>query len=122
MSQSSTSSRQILSLNDRRDRLYGEVIQAIAPKQVYWFRPLFLVEDVCSKTSSLDCNLIDLRQSSDLILPQNWFDRRLDTEIFPLLAKLYSHNYSPAESISHRYLYNFVRSLWQINQEACERT
>ncbi|WP_036482949.1 hypothetical protein [Myxosarcina sp. GI1] len=118
MSQLSTSSRQILSLSDRRDRLYGEVIQAIPPKQVYWFRPLFLVEDVCNQTSSLDCNLIDLRQSSDLILPQNWFDRRLDTEIIPLLAKLYSHNCSPAESISHNYLYSFVRSLWQTNREA----
>lgn len=113
-----SSSRQILSLNNQSDRLYGEVIEAIAAKQLYWFRPLFLVKGVCSQTNFLDCNLIDLRQSSDLILPQNWFESSLDTEIFPLLAKLYSHNCFLAESTNQHHLYSFVRSLWQVNQES----
>ncbi|MGV2826852.1 hypothetical protein [Myxosarcina sp. GI1(2024)] len=118
MNELSLPPRQILSLQGQRDRLYGEVIQAIARRDLYWFRPLFLIEDVTSKTENIiDCRLIDLRYSSDLLLPQNWFASCFETEIIPLLAKLYSHNCFPAESVNRGYLHNFIHSLCQRNRQ-----
>lgn len=123
MNEPSLSPRQILSLESKGDRLYGEVVQEIARRDLYWFRPLFLIEDVYNKAGNLlDCNFVDLRQSSDLILPQNLFVSCFDAEIVPLLGKLYSRNSLPAEALSRRYLNDFVRSFWQKNREVFEQT
>lgn len=85
---------QIVALDDEQSCLYAEVIQIIEIKQSCWVRPLVLADFeqklIISDNIRTFSNIIDLRWTSDLILPISVFRTALDTEILPLWTYLSS--------------------------------
>ena len=113
--------RQILYLEHDRDRLYVEVVQIVATRHMCWARPLMLVtvpanfswgtEDF-SQVDQLQIN--DLRQAPDLLWPVSLFQAALDTEVIPLLSKLYSlHSQPDTAPLARQLLNGFIRRIWQ---------
>lgn len=111
---------QILCLEYEATSLYGEVIQVIAKRNLYWLRPLALVyyEQEQRQISAL----YDLRQGSDLLCPQILFRVALDIEVLPVLTELgtlKSEGLSvAAAAISHQQFQSFLNQVWQANPEA----
>ena len=100
---------QIVCLEFYDERLYGEVIQIVEQRQTCWVRPIMIVQQKVL--------LVDLRSSSDLILPLRLFRICFDTEIIPLLTQLnqlhpVSSNQSPSFDLNL-----FVKQVWQTNQD-----
>lgn len=79
---------QIVCLASSSHILYGEVIKIIIEKDLCWVRPLILakiVKEFSDCSSSLkDNQVVDLRYTSDLFYPINYFRPALDTEVLPL--------------------------------------
>jgi hypothetical protein len=125
-----THSHQILCLEHEETKLYGEVIQVIADRHLYWLRPLALLQQQFDRWGDLApaTTLSDLRRGADLLWPQRLFRVALDTEVIPVLARLDSTKadlaiLSPEDSVkaqamSHRQLQAFVRQIWQAHPEA----
>lgn len=100
---------QIVCLESYDQCLYGEVIQIIEQRQTCWVRPLMIVQQ--------QALVVDLRSSSDLILPLRLFRLCIDTEIIPLIAQLHQlHSVSSKQAQSFD-LNLFVQQVWQINQD-----
>ncbi len=110
---------QIICLEHDNTCVYGEVIQIIAQRQLCWFRPLFLTTNCQGDLNSVMTeDLVDLRSGSDLLLPICLFRDALDTETICLLSKFYNSDKLPKDnSISCGYLNQFVRQVWQANQD-----
>jgi hypothetical protein len=98
---------QIVSLSCGDRTLYGEVIQVIESRSSLWVRPFWLIIADNSET-------IDVRESSDLILPMNLFSPALDTEVLPLFSQVIKNNYSHTFSYP---LQDFVEQICQDNPE-----
>ncbi|MBE9048474.1 hypothetical protein IQ255_29530 [Pleurocapsales cyanobacterium LEGE 10410] len=110
---------QIICLEHQNTCLYGEVIQLIPQRQLCWFRPICLSKINFEHDSTLEnAQLIDLQSGSDLLWPITLFRPALDTEIIYLLAELnnYGESLNPKKA-NRQYLNNFVRQVWQANQE-----
>ncbi|MEC4867693.1 MAG: hypothetical protein SAJ11_16610 [Jaaginema sp. PMC 1078.18] len=92
------------------NRLYAEVIQAIASRQMLWVRPLLL--EIASQSQ-----VYDLRQTSDLVWPQTLFQPALDTEAIPVLTQLQSleRKFQP-HAIARQQLHIFLHQCWQAQQ------
>jgi hypothetical protein len=74
--------------------LFAEVVQHVLPRQHYWVRPLVLAtaQSAQSRIETIgdeDWDWQDLRQGSDLLLPEELFRAALDTEVLPLVSLLY---------------------------------
>lgn len=93
--------QQIVCLENGWELLYGEVIQMIQPRNHCWLRPLLLARhaDTTNPDPQGHQLLLDLRHTSDLIIPAHWLRQALDSELFPLYGQLPPPNPSP-ESIS----------------------
>ncbi|MFP4299200.1 MAG: hypothetical protein ACLFT0_15370 [Spirulinaceae cyanobacterium] len=104
-----TNSHQIVYLQRDDHRLYGEVIQTIATRQMLWVRPLLL--DRAGQ-------VYDLRQTADIVWPMSLFQPALDTEVIPLLAQLqeFEGKFTPP-AIARQHLHIFLHQVWQ-NQES----
>lgn len=121
---------QILCLEHEETKLYGEVIQIIAGRHLYWLRPLALLQTQvgCLEDSEPPTTLFDLRQGADLLWPQKLFRVALDTEVIPILTQLDSPKAATAalptedslkaQSISHGQLQAFIHRIWQAHPEA----
>lgn len=70
---------QIICIEKGQNLLYAQIIQVISERQTCWLRPLMLVEIINDE----DKKIIDLRETSDLILPQSLLRFALDTEVIP---------------------------------------
>lgn len=121
---------QILCLEHEETKLYGEVIQIIAERHLYWLRPLALLQAHLDRPDDSEpaTTLSDLRQGADLLWPQKLFRVALDTEVIPILTQLDSTKAATAvlptddslkaQSMSHRQLQTFIRRIWQAHPEA----
>lgn len=110
---------QIICLEHQDTCLYGEVIQIIYQRQLCWFRPLLLTTNQHSSLDSLtNDEIIDLRDSSDLLWPLSLFRHSLDTEVICLLSKFGDSDNLPKDSsVSRRHLNQFVQKVWQANKD-----
>lgn len=129
---------QIVYLQVDRVRLFAEVIQVVADRQVLWLRPLALqVPDVESDSLAVEITVAmnvdandacsdrgawqdsrsvihDLRQGSDLLGPMAWVQPALDLEVLPVLAELgpESPKLEPPNRIAHQHLCQFIQRLY----------
>jgi hypothetical protein len=113
-------SGQIVCLESGNDALYGEVIQVISQRQLCWVRPLTIAVTVNTHSSSFEINanreIIDLRSSSDLLLPLTLFRASYDTEAIYILTELAAKEQTADKQQMSTYLHNFVQRIWQDNQ------
>jgi hypothetical protein len=102
---------QILFLENGDTRLYGELIQIIPDRGLYWVRPLFLVDSETEIVSNLH-NVSDLLWRSDL------FEAALDTEVIQFFTQG-STNQSKLEldTTKRKSFEQFIQSFWQSSQE-----
>lgn len=102
---------QIFYLEQGNSRLYGELIQFVAERNLCWLRPIALEDTEAA-------SLYDLRQGSDLICPDTLLRLALDTEVLPILAQL--HCLKPESASPHNAdrLRQFIDQLWQAVPEA----
>lgn len=100
-----TNNYPIVYLQRENHRLYAEVIQAIAPRQMLWVRPLLLDRGT---------QIYDLRQTADLVWPMNLFQPALDTDAIPLLMQLqeFEGKFTPP-AIARQQLHIFLHQVWQ---------
>jgi hypothetical protein len=124
-----TDTHQILCLEHEETKLYGEVIQIITERHLYWLRPLVLCQSQLNARDSESATIFyDLRQGADLLCPQALFRVALDTEMIPILTQLEDakteaetlpiEELSAAQSVAHRQLQAFIRRVWQAHPEA----
>lgn len=112
-------SGQIICLEHQDTCLYGEVIQIVPQRKQCWFRPRFLViYSSNSEWASNGLQLINLVNSSDLLLPVCLFRASWDTEVIPLLSQLDDNERSfVEESISRQHLHQFIYQVWQTQKD-----
>lgn len=117
--------RQIVCLEHENTRLYTEVIEVVASRQICWVRPLMLAvspigNDSLPAFSPEQLNLYDLRQGADLLWPASLFRIALDTEVIPLLVQLDDPDeVQQANNLeAHKQLSCFVRKVWQASKSA----
>ena len=114
-------SHQIVCIEGQTAFLYSEVIQVIVKRQFCWARPLFLAKFNDPSTTPRDnfpttCQIIDLREGADLLLPLSFFRPALDTEIVPSIAQLNSIDLSIKDKqIAKKQLNGFIQQVWQAN-------
>lgn len=128
LSPASLRPHQIFYLEQGSSRLYGELIQFVAERNLCWLRPIALyceaedsqVEGSLSEDGQTAV-LYDLSQGSDLICPDSLLRLALDAELLPLLAQLHDckPGLAPAQN-AHR-LRQFIQQLWQAEPGAFQR-
>jgi hypothetical protein len=107
--------------------VYGEVVQYVADRHLCWVRPLAMAQGDPEAGEVLNWQDIggpgwifdDLREGSDLLLPAAFFEEALDTEVLPLMARLYQaeEKAAPAEvvqealQVARQRLNQFVREI-----------
>lgn len=115
---------QILYLEHECDRLYVEVVQIVAIRQMCWARPLMLVTSSVPSTTYAfteadKLTLHDLRQAPDLLWPISLFQAALDSDVIALLSQLYTLQPQPDSAHLARQLLNaFIRQIWQADPQA----
>ncbi|MEL7036070.1 MAG: hypothetical protein AAFO04_10690 [Cyanobacteria bacterium J06592_8] len=119
-------SGQIVKLEHNQYCLYAEVIQVVTTRQMYWVRPLMLLEfssEPALRDDPQSHKFYNLRDSSDLIWPFNLFQPALDTEVIPLLVELDSthEKNSNTKAIAHQQLRSFVHKVWQADPDSFPR-
>jgi hypothetical protein len=129
--------------------VYGEVVQYVADRGLCWVRPLAMAQvdpQVNSNWPSHWPNhwpegpigdpnwqdmggpgwiFYDLREGSDLLLPAAFFQEALDTEVLPLMARLYQaeEKVAPPEAlqaalqVARQQLNAFVRQICQAHPQ-----
>ena len=109
---------QIICLEYENTKLYGEVIQLIPHRTMCWFRPICMT--ISNFEGSLDpenLDLIHLQSSSDLLWPTSLFRPAFDTEVMSLLTDTDTTSKTDKDAISSKqYLNQFVKQVWQANQ------
>ena len=116
---------QILYLEHECDRLYVEVVQIVAIRQMCWARPLMLVTSSAppSTTHSFTevdkLTLHDLRQAPDLLWPISLFQAALDSDVIALLSQLYAlQTQTEATHLARQLLNTFTQQVWQADPQA----
>lgn len=113
--------RQIVYLEHENTRLYAEVIEVVAAREICWVRPLMMAVSSLSNDGSPGNSpeqlvLYDLREGADLLWPASLFRAALDTEVIPFLVKL--SNPDEVQQVNnleaHQQLSSFVRKVWQV--------
>ncbi len=114
-------SHQIVCIEARKAFLYSEVIQVVVERQSCWARPLLMVKFNDTDPRLINYlitreQIVDLRESSDLLLPIGFFRPALDTEIIPLISQLNNLDLSPKrQQVASEYLNRFIKQVWQEN-------
>jgi hypothetical protein len=116
-------SNQIVCLEYQNNLLYTEVVQSLLDREWCWTRPLCMAIAHTEESGNFGNDnsvetIIDLRFSSDLILPNCLFRPALDLELIPLLARLEKKDeLESIEQLPNKYLNRFIRLVWQANRE-----
>ncbi|MEW6494891.1 MAG: hypothetical protein AB1589_20580 [Cyanobacteriota bacterium] len=117
--------RQIVCLEHETTRLYADVVEVIASRQICWVRPLMLVvssedDNPLTDLSSEQLRVYDLRQGADLLWPASLFRAALDTEVISLLVELENPDALKQDNNldAHKQLSCFVRKVWQAYRSA----
>lgn len=100
---------QIVCLESPNSYLYSEVIQVVTSRQLCWVRPLLLFSHSLQE-------ILDLRDTSDLLLPISLFQPALDTEVIPLLTQLPESNFLSDDTQARFQLRNFINEVWQAHK------
>ncbi len=112
---------QIFYLEQERTRLYAELIQFVAARNLCWLRPIALCcpsEPNAVNATETAVALYDLRQGADLICPAALLHLALDTEVLPIWAQLHGLKPELAAAQNADRLRQFMRQLWQAEPEA----
>jgi hypothetical protein len=100
---------QILYLENGDTRLYAELIEIIATRELYWVRPLFLVDQISG--SLLTSNLDDV---SDLLWRDEFFEAALDTEVITFFTQSSIAQTKSELDVTQRQKFTeFIQSFWQ---------
>jgi hypothetical protein len=91
--------------------LFAEVIDNIPTSSRCWARPLAIAK---SNPENFELEFLhDLRDTSQLILPTSFFRYALDTEVLPLISKLYNPtNELNRSANTQSILYQFISDLY----------
>jgi hypothetical protein len=118
---------QIVCLAADRQFLFGEMVQHVVSRQQCWVRPLVLAVALneaarLEAIGNADWDWYDLRQGSDLLLPQQLFREALDMEVLPLMSLLYQaedkQNHLPDRSqLARQQVHALVRRVCQANPQ-----
>ena len=108
---------QIVCLEHRHNTLYGEAIDLIINRGLCWFRPVCLVLKFDGGLELEPPRLIDLQSGSDLLWPAVLFRPALDTEVIDYLPQLKGDRAEVDKISNKQYLNQFVRQVWQENQD-----
>ena len=110
--------RQIVYLEHLATRLYAEVIQVVASRQVGWVRPLLLAEFPLDNQPDGEPLIYDLRSGADLLWSLAVFRPALDTEVMPLLLQLLDEEPPlDREGVAFTQLNHFIRQAWLAQKE-----
>lgn len=112
------STHEIVCLEYKNTCLYAEVIQIIPAKNICWARPLVLVKLLPNQASFYNNmseikEFIDLRETTDLLLPINLFRPALDVETISLLTRLYNSENSKNLTNAKRVLNSLIKEILQ---------
>ncbi|HEY9665641.1 MAG TPA: hypothetical protein V6C91_02505 [Coleofasciculaceae cyanobacterium] len=113
--------RQIVYLEHETTRLYAEVIEVVAAREICWVRPLMMAVSSLSHNGlpgdSLEqLVLYDLREGADLLWPASLFQPALDTEVIPFLVRLGNPDEVQQTNNldAHKQLSSFVQKVWHV--------
>ena len=110
--------KQIVCIQEKQTFLYGEIIQVIVPRKACWLRPLMLMELL----NDDEKKIIDLRETSDLVLPEFFLRAAFDTEVIPLLIDLNMMNKKDNHIFfTRKILNNFIQEICQRYPEAFKK-
>ncbi len=120
---------QIVCLCQGSSYLYAEMIQHVVDRTCCWARPLALADQITPSANLQDIGgpgwqWQDLRDGSDLLLPDRLFRAALDTEVLPLMARLYQaedkprslEELAPSQTAKQR-LHQFILRLYQAHPD-----
>ncbi len=116
---------QIVCLTHGTVYLYAEIIQHVTQRACCWARPLAIAHQIDPGANSQDIGGMgwtwqDLRETSDLLLPDRLFRQALDMEVLPLMARLYQAEDKPrveARPLPKQQLHQFIHQLYQAYPE-----
>jgi hypothetical protein len=114
---------QIVCLTHGDIYLYAEMVQHVTVRACCWARPLAIAEALDPGANPQDMGGIgwtwqDLRETSDLLLPDRLFREALDTEVLPLMARLYAaEDKPPTNSQPKQQLHQFIHQLYHAYPE-----
>lgn len=108
---------QIVCLEHHNNCLYGEAIDLVTNRGLCWFRPVCLVLKFDGGLELEPARLIDLQSGSDLLWPAALFRPALDTEVIDYLPQLKDDRAEVDKISNKQYLNQFVRQVWQENQD-----
>lgn len=102
---------QILYLQNHHVRLYCELIEHVVQRELFWVRPLLLVEEELSSESA---TVTDLRDASDLLWSVESFQPALDTEIITYMSQLWNKESKAAVTTTpvNQLLHRFIQEFW----------
>jgi hypothetical protein len=115
---------QIVCLSYGSTYLYAEIIQHVIDRTCCWARPLALADQIDPASNPQDIGgpgwqWQDLRDASDLLLPDGLFRPALDMEVLPLVARLYQAEDKPQPEQINQHpgpkqrLHQFIHGLYQ---------
>jgi hypothetical protein len=118
---------QIVCLESGRSWLFGEMVQHVTVRQQCWVRPLVLAiaVDPLARLETIGATgweWYDLREGSDLLLPERLWREALDLEVLPLMALLYQAEDKPEvgqprRQVAGQQLNGFVRQVCAMQPE-----
>lgn len=114
---------QIVCLTHGASYLYAEIIQHVTARSCCWARPLAIAQAIDPGANPQDIGGVgwtwqDLRETSDLLLPDRLFREALDMEVLPLMARLYQAEDKPQASPQPKQqLHQFIHSIYQAYPE-----
>ncbi len=93
--------------------LFAEVIETIVSSSRCWVRPLAIGR---STPANFELEFLhDLRDTSQLILPLNFFRDALDTEVLPLISELFHPASNSIRSVNaQQALHQFINDLYRL--------
>ena len=107
---------QIVYLEEGDTRLYAEVIQVVASRQLCWVRPLFLEV----KSGNEEPQITGLQEAFDLLWSISLFHPALDVEVISFISQI-SQEGSKSErshSMGKQKLNEFIHRVWQSQKNA----
>jgi hypothetical protein len=115
------SPNQIVCIESGQRWLFGEMVQHVTLRHQCWVRPLVLAiaVDPLARLEAIGGDgweWYDLREGSDLLLPERLWREALDVEVLPLMALLYQAEDKPVvgqprDQVARQQLHSFVRQV-----------
>ncbi|MBF2035938.1 MAG: hypothetical protein IGR92_10780 [Leptolyngbyaceae cyanobacterium T60_A2020_046] len=108
MNTTDLSTHQIIFIENRREHLYGELIQVIEDRGMSWIRPLALVQHT---QDNLEPTVLDLRDGPDVICPTPLLRAALDTQWLPIWVALQQFPSGEVATEAHAKLRALLRAV-----------